>query len=437
VSSIATVAAAFAIGAHVWGPAVGGMAALALASTIGFFAIGHHGQSDVMVAAWTWWALYFLLLARRSGFRAAPLVGFYACLAAAIMSKGPMGLLGLAGGVVAIAAADGWRATMRLRPVLGLGVLAALLAPWYVPYVMAHRTAFVGDTVVGHYGSWVFRRGALTRLESLWVLAYALPWTIFLVGAARWWRRAPDVERRLIAAWTLTVWVLIGLSGIHRARYLIPIFPGFALLAAEFVVRAGERGGARALRNALLGFAAVAGTVAALALSPVAQSIGGEGRPWVPDEAGERALVVGLLAAAAVGAVVAARRAEFVGGGIVVALGIGALLTVEGARYPARFVREFDVRPIAAAAGALTPPGAPVAVYPDIWLTYDFYLRRPVVELDRAGVERLLASAPGGAVIMTRESWTGLQPRAHPAWRVVAARRVAQNEMVVLGGGGV
>ena len=77
-----------------------------------------------------------------------------------------------------------------------------------------------------------------------------------------------------------------------------------------------------------------------------------------------------------------------------------------------------------------------MAVYPDIWLTYDFYLRRPVVELDRAGVERLLASAPGGAVIMTRQSWRGLQPRAHPAWRVVAARRVGWDEMVVLGGGG-
>jgi 4-amino-4-deoxy-L-arabinose transferase-like glycosyltransferase len=437
VSSLATVAATFAIGAHVWSTGVGGMAALALTSTIGFFAIGHHAQSDVMVTAWTWWALYFLLQARRVGFGTAPLVGFYACLAGAIMSKGPMGLLGLAAGAVAIAAADGWRATGRLRPLLGVGVLAVLLAPWYVPYLVAHSTVFVGDTVVGHYGSWVFRRSAFTRLESLWVLAYALPWTIFLVGGAMWWRRAPDVERRLIAAWTLTVWALIGLSGIHRARYLIPIFPGLALLAAEFVVRAGARGGERALRGTLLGFAVVAGLVAVLALSPAAESIDGEGRPWVPDETGERVLVIGLLAASAVGAVVAARRAAFVAGGIVVALGIGAILTVEGVRYPARFAREFDVRPIAAAAGALTAPGAPVAVYPDIWLTYDLYLRRPVVELDRAGVERLLAGAPGGALIMTRESWTGLQPRAHPAWWVVAARRVGRNEMVVLGGGGV
>jgi len=35
-------------------------------------------------------------------------------------------------------------------------------------------------------------------------------------------------------------------------------------------------------------------------------------------------------------------------------------------------------------------------LYPDIWLTYDFYLRRPVVELDRTRVEQLLAARRAG-----------------------------------------
>jgi len=88
------------------------------------------------------------------------------------------------------------------------------------------------------------------RLESLWVLAYVLPWTIFLVAAATWWRKRPDVERCLIAAWTLTIWVLVGLSGAHRARYLIPIYSGLALLVGEFLTRAAAHGGASALRRA-------------------------------------------------------------------------------------------------------------------------------------------------------------------------------------------
>src|SRR5207245_6740847 len=128
------------------------------------------------------------------------------------------------------------------------------------------------------------------------------------------------------------------------------------------------------------------------------------------------------LVATALAAVVAARRAAFARGGLVVALGIGAILLIEGARYPARFAREFDVRPIAAAAQALTPPGSAVRVYPDIWLTYDFYLRRPVVELDRGRVEQLLSGSASGAVIMSRKSWTGLQDHAHSRSRPVPPR---------------
>ena len=208
------------------------------------------------------------------------------------------------------------------------------------------------------------------------------------------------------------------------------------LLVGEFLARAAAHDGARALRRAFFAFAALAGVVAAFSLSPAARLIGGAGRPWVPDTTAETALIVALLVATALAAVVAARRAAFARGGLVLALGIGAILLIEGARHPARFAREFDVRPIATAAQALTRPGSAVRVYPDIGLTYDFYLRRPVVELDRGRVEQLLAGSASGAVIMSRKSWTGLQPHAHPSWRVIASRRVANDEMVVLGGGG-
>jgi 4-amino-4-deoxy-L-arabinose transferase-like glycosyltransferase len=436
VSSVATVAAAFAIGVRTWGLPAGTIAALALASTLGFFAVGHRGQSDVMLTAWTWWALYCLIVARRAGFTVVPLAGFYAGVAVAFMSKGPMGLIGLGAGVVAIAATDGWAATRRLRPVLGLGVLAVLLLPWYGTYLTTHASAFVGDTVVGHYGSWVFRRGLLTRLESLWLLVYALPWTLFVIGAIAWRGRTPDPERRLIAVWTLVIWALIGLSGIHRARYLFPIYPGLALLVGEFLARAGREGGGREVRAAAYGFGVLAVGGAAIGLSPLARQVSGEGRPWIPDSAGELGLTIALLLATAVLAVVAARRAAFVATGLTVALGVGALLIVEGVRYPARFARDFDVRPIAAAARALTPAGVAVPVHPDIWLTYDFYLRRPVAELDRPSVERLLAGEPRGSLIMMRKTWSEMQPKAHPSWRVVTAHSVASREIVVLGGGG-
>lgn len=436
ISSVATVAAVFTIAVRAWGWRAGALAALALTTSVGFFLIGHHGQPDVMVMAWTWWALAGLLRARAAGWRLAPLAGFYACVAGAVMSKGPVGFIALVAGLVAVAATDGPRALGRVRLLAGLLVLGVLLAPWYLTYLAADRESFVGNVLIGHYGAWVSRRGVLPRLESLWVLAYFLPWTIFLATAAPWWRRVPDAERRLVGVWTLTLWALIGLSGLHRARYLIPIYPGLALLVGEFLARAGERGGEAFARRATLGLTAFVGVVAAVALSPLPHALGGEGRPWVPDSPAELAfLVVAVVAAAAAAAILAHRRAVLAAG-VVVAIGMGGALIDEGVRYPARFARDFDVRPIAAAARALTPPDGQVAVYPDVWLTYDFYLHRRVVQLDRPAVERLLAGAARGALILSRKSWTTLEPAADRSWRIVAARRIADREILVLGGSG-
>ena len=41
--------------------------------------------------------------------------------------------------------------------------------------------------------------------------------------------------------------IVLGLTGHQRARYLLPIYPGLALLVAEFVGRAGADGGRRGL----------------------------------------------------------------------------------------------------------------------------------------------------------------------------------------------
>src|SRR2546422_8854847 len=54
-SSIATVAAVFAICARTWGAGAGAMAALVLASTIGFFATRPHGPSAATGAAGASW----------------------------------------------------------------------------------------------------------------------------------------------------------------------------------------------------------------------------------------------------------------------------------------------------------------------------------------------------------------------------------------------
>jgi 4-amino-4-deoxy-L-arabinose transferase-like glycosyltransferase len=57
-SAVATVTAVLAIGTRTWGWRAGALAALALTTALGFFSVAHHGQSDLMVAAWSTWARY-------------------------------------------------------------------------------------------------------------------------------------------------------------------------------------------------------------------------------------------------------------------------------------------------------------------------------------------------------------------------------------------
>jgi 4-amino-4-deoxy-L-arabinose transferase-like glycosyltransferase len=105
--------------------------------------------------------------------------------------------------------------------------------------------------LVGEYGAWFFRKhGLLYRAAHLpSVLLYFAPWTLYLAGAVVWWRRAaPDAGRRRVLGWTLTVWGLVGLSGIYRDRYNLPVYPGLALLTAQFFAEASADAGRRMLR---------------------------------------------------------------------------------------------------------------------------------------------------------------------------------------------
>jgi hypothetical protein len=38
---------------------------------------------------------------------------------------------------------------------------------------------------------------------------------------------------------------------------------------------------------------------------------------------------------------------------------------------------------------------------------------------------------------MSKKSWIKFRPQAHPAWHVIVVRRVADDELADLGGGGV
>ncbi len=433
ISAIAGVAGVFAIGALLWSVRAGVLAGLILSTTPTYFVFAHHTLADVTMTAFMVWALYFLLRHGRTGSTGA-LLGFYLSLGAAMLSKGLPGLSALVAAAVATGLEGGRSTWRRMRPALGASVLVVFALPWVVPYLVAARPAFVQEVVIGEYAQWFLGpHGFLYRIAHMpTVLLYFLPWSLFLPAAVVWWRRSDrDVGRRQVLWWTLTLWTLIGLSGIYRQRYYLPVYPGLALLAGEFFAHAAPRVVRRETWLACVAFAMIVLILLASMAFPL--SLSGEGPVFMPDAAWERALIGGLLVAGAVGAFFATRRGTVVGLGLLIAVVFGAVLAVEGHTSAVRRARYYDVPALGAMATAHTPPDATVFGYPDLSLEYDVYVRRRIVEIDPTQLAGLLATPSRDVVIMTRRRWASLGGQAAPGWHELGSRRVGGVDIVVVG----
>jgi 4-amino-4-deoxy-L-arabinose transferase-like glycosyltransferase len=435
VSALATVAAVGAIARLAWGPTAGLLAGLILASTPVFFLFSHQVLSDVMMVAWMTWALYCYLRAAMSGWPAGPVVAMYVCVGAAVLSKGPAGFASLAAVLVATLVVDGRAGLRGLRPGLGLVVLGLLMLPWIVPYLLQSDGRFTDKVLLGHYRTWYFGSEVAPRLRSLGkIVTNFLPWTIFLAASLFWWRSSPDAMRRRIGLATLTLAIVMSLSAMQRARYALPVYPGLALLTAEFLA-AGVEGRARTpLRVAAAVFGVLALGVAGL-VARRAAGFSGEDRAFTPEAGAEVMAITALATLAALAAAWTARRPGGVTATATMAVAIGGILLVQAVTYPPRYARDNDVRPLAAAVASHTAPDAVVVAYPDLRLSYDFYIPRRIVEANTpdAVVRRLLEPGARAVLITTRERWASLAPGLPPTWRVVASRVVADREVVVVG----
>ena len=433
-AALGAVAGVVAIACRLWNVRAGLLAGLILTTTPGYVVFAQRSLPDVMLTTWILWALYFWLRTRSDG-SLRSLLGFYGCVGGAMLSKGPVGLTALAAALVATWMTDGRSGLRSLRLGLGALLLGLMATVWVLPYLLAEPRTFVSDVVVGEYGAWFFRKhGLLYRAAHIpSVLLYFAPWTLYLAGAVVWWRRAaPDVGRRRVILWTMTLWGLVGLSGIYRDRYYLPVYPGLALVTAQFVAAASADAGRRMLRIGSAAFVVLA--LAGAALMALSVTPSGDGAVYWPDRVWERGLIAVLLTLGAVQVRRLARREAFVGVAVSVALVLGAIEVVEGVTAPQRRARDYDVRALAAIATAHVSPDGLVIGYPDLSLEWDVYLRHPVREIGSTdGVVRLLGEPPRGIVIMSAPRWAEVAGRADPSWRVLAARRIGDREMVVVG----
>jgi 4-amino-4-deoxy-L-arabinose transferase-like glycosyltransferase len=211
------------------------LAALVLGTTELFAWLSRFGVLDVPLTFFTTLSAYGWFRGGRA------LVLFYAGMALAVLTKGPVGAVVPLLGVAAAAAA---RLPRRPRParhaLWGVPLALGIVAAWVVPACI-HGGREYADTIL-------FRQNVGRMVQSwshprpfwYYVPNFAgnfFPWILLVPPAAVWaWRQGRE-ERPLRA---LLLWFAFGflffsaLSG-KRERYLLPIFAPMALVVARFV----------------------------------------------------------------------------------------------------------------------------------------------------------------------------------------------------------
>jgi len=205
------------------------------------------------------WALFAHAETRDGAARQFTLLGMYAFLAIAFLTKGVVGL-----GIPALGMGVYLLWDRRLgrflgwHMVVGGGLIAGAAALWlWLLWREGGRASLETFLVYNQLGRFfpdaeTYRGG---HVRPIWYYflntpADLLPWTPFVLLAAlsawRNWQRLPDAHRdglRLCVSGTLPVFLALSLAGTKRGMYLLPIFPLIALFVASWATSAEQQQG--------------------------------------------------------------------------------------------------------------------------------------------------------------------------------------------------
>lgn len=236
------------VGRRLFGAEAGLLAAVTLATSLLYLAIGHFNTLDMGLTFFLEAAVFGFLLAQ-SGQRRWMLVA-WAALALAVLSKGIVALV-LTGGTLvlySLLARDlsVWR---RLELVRGLPLFLLIAAPWFIAVSLANPEFAHFFFIHEHFERFLTK--AHHRYQPAWyfvpvLLIGALPWTtLALQSLARAWRRGEEKSgfavRRFLALWCVVVFAFFSVSDSKLLSYILPLFPALALLVGDQLTRIGRK----------------------------------------------------------------------------------------------------------------------------------------------------------------------------------------------------
>jgi 4-amino-4-deoxy-L-arabinose transferase-like glycosyltransferase len=226
-----------------------------------------------------------------------------------------------------------WKQNLRwwknLKPVIGLPIVVAVVAPWlvlihqrapgFLSALLSRGKNYIAQGSEGH--------GGPPGFHALLIFGTFFPWSLLLLTAIAlaWKNRRVPMVRFAIAA-TIGPWLTMELVWTKLPFYVLPAFPGLAFLTADALVRC-IRNQRRNILDAGFKATLVIWTIATLGLSAA---------PWLalkigkPEELPIHAFAAFTIAGVLYTALVFARflQRQFARGAAVLGVGMGVMILI-------------------------------------------------------------------------------------------------------------
>ena len=167
--------------------------------------------------------------------------GFYVSMAFATLAKGPIGfILPLLVSLIYLFVQRDYRGIKRMKLVLGIPLMLAIVLAWYLPAVSLGGKAYVQQNLFRHTTE-AYRTG-WTHPQPFYYYLYSfpisfMPWVLFLPGAIVWGFSKAAVGKRkeflFLLVWWIAIFVFFSLSRSKRALYLLPLCPAASLIVGK------------------------------------------------------------------------------------------------------------------------------------------------------------------------------------------------------------
>ncbi len=248
IAGVVTVLLVWTLGRRMFGPRVGRLATLILATAPMMVAESKLATTDATLMAFLTfcWLCLWELSGKASKAWAA---GFWVSLALATLTKGPVGpaLIGFSAGVSALwgGPRDWWR---RLHWGPGLVGFALITAPWYIAIgIVSHGEFYrvaMGKHVIHRMTTGMETHGGFPGYYVAGTLLGMYPWSAVLPAGllGAWVRRKSHPGLGFLAGWILGPLLMLELVQTKLIHYYLPAFAGCALLAGWLIASVADSG---------------------------------------------------------------------------------------------------------------------------------------------------------------------------------------------------